>query len=266
MVSTQSFLCNPWILTGDRAYAMAHEFPGAQVVALDQPREIENKMPTNITFEPRDVNEKLTPHYNAYDVVHSRFVAHSVRSYRQLLDEAAKCLKPGGIAIFIEGDLDVFEEDQKTIVEPASENNPNGSYLQRWTQGQAVPHFQFPKSSTFIAVRRSQIARCNLRDVDDSPETLDKGLWHLGVYDPKICFNGSVFTPTSPWPSSKRSCYFSAHFRLLIISFLGTLPEEDLHFKIAGVLMRQNFKVSGSVLNLYQHNTKTRELVYGRYF
>jgi hypothetical protein len=70
----------------------------------------------------------------------------------------------------------------------------------------------------------AQVKRCGINDSDDCPETLDKGLWQFDGYDPQSCGVGSIFTPTSPWPR-------------------GTMEEENIHFKVAGVLMRQNLKV-----------------------
>jgi len=117
-------------------------------------------------------------------------------------------LRPGGVAIFMEGDFDLLAEDQRVIQEPASDANPNGSDLQRWMQ----------------AVRMAQVKRCSVTDSDDSPETLDKGLWQFEQYDPSTCAVASLFTPTSPW-------------------ITGDMEEETIHFKVAGVLMRQNLKM-----------------------
>lgn len=74
----------------------------------------------------------------------------------------------------------------------------------------------------------AQVKRCSINDSDDCPETLDKGLWQFEGYDHQACGVGSIFTPTSPWPR-------------------GTMEEENIHFKVAGVLMRQNLKVSHAV-------------------
>jgi SAM-dependent methyltransferase len=114
---------------------MAHEFPGADVVVVDQVRQVEEVMPANVTFQAYDPEKGLAPHHDQYDLVQARFVAHDIKSYRCILAEAPKCLRPGGVVIFIEGDLDIYEEDQKTCVAPVSENNPHGSHLQRWMQG-----------------------------------------------------------------------------------------------------------------------------------
>jgi hypothetical protein len=82
--------------------------------------------------------------------------------------------------------------------------------------------------------------RCAPSSIDDTAQTLDKGLWQLNVCDPTECFNGEIFTPVSPWVSGTSKLRTPGIFSVL----LGTFPEEDLHFKIAGVLMRQGLKAS----------------------
>jgi hypothetical protein len=59
------------------------------------------------------------------------------------------------------------------------------------------------RTNQSIAVRRAQIRRCSLLGSDDSPETLDEGLWQLDIYDPSSCHTASIFTPVTPWPESK---------------------------------------------------------------
>lgn len=103
---------------------------------------MEGNLPLGIEFRRHDVNDGLAPFYDEFDVVHCRCVASGIESYRNLLQEAVKCLRPGGIAIFIEGDFDLFTPDQKTIQEPASDTNPNGSWLQRWMQGMSASLIQ----------------------------------------------------------------------------------------------------------------------------
>lgn len=56
-----------------------------------------------------------------------------------------------------------------------------------------------------LGARKAQVQRCALSGVDDSPETLDKGLWQFGVYEPHTCATGAIFTPVCPWPGSKYS-------------------------------------------------------------
>lgn len=64
--------------------------------------------------------------------------------------------------------------------------------------------------TSFLGIRQAQIRICKLSGVDDSPETLDKGLWQFNLFDPQTCAAGSIFTPVGPWPSSKSSLTIKA--------------------------------------------------------
>ncbi|KAG8819119.1 hypothetical protein FRC17_010601 [Serendipita sp. 399] len=196
------------------ALEFSTEYSKVKVMAIDETPQMTDKLPSNLEFQQHDVNEGLELYYDSYDIVHCRCIGAGITSYRQLLTEVFKCLRPGGVALFIEGDFDLLAENQMTIIEPASDSNPNGSWLQRWVQ----------------TVRKGQVRLCHLRDSDDSPETLDRGLWQFDLYEPSTCGTGSIFTPVSPWPESD-------------------LAEESLHYKVVGVLMRQNLK-------LFLHSTQ----------
>jgi len=114
---------------------MASTYPRARVVAIDQASQLPEDLPANVRWERHDVNQGLEPYHGQFDLVHVRCIGSGITSYRALLKEASKCLKPGGLAIFLEGDFDLFDEDQDTILAPVSDSNPNGSYLQKWMQG-----------------------------------------------------------------------------------------------------------------------------------
>lgn len=86
----------------------------------------------------------------------------------------------------------------------------------------------------------AQVHRRGIIDSDNSPELLDIGLWQFDAYEPSSCYTASVLTPITPWP---RSMITSPSFTTFANYSSGDLQEEDLHFKVAGVLMRQNLKV-----------------------
>jgi hypothetical protein len=114
---------------------MANEYDNLRVDAIDLMSQITSHIPPNVRFRIHNVNKGLEPYYGQYDVVHMRCVGSGIESYRRLLVEASKCLKPGGVAIFMEGDFDLWAENRETLQVPASDENPNGSWLQRWMQG-----------------------------------------------------------------------------------------------------------------------------------
>ncbi|PVG03394.1 S-adenosyl-L-methionine-dependent methyltransferase [Serendipita vermifera] len=194
--------------SGRWALDMATEHENLRVDAIDVTSHITAQLPPNVVYQHYNVNDGLAPYYGKYDIVHVRCVGSGIMSYRGLLEEASKCLKPGGLAIFMEGDFDLWSEDRRSLQVPASDENPNGSWLQRWMQ----------------AVRMAQVRRCKITESDNSPETLDKGLWQFGCYDENTCGVAGIYTPISPWVQSD-------------------IPEEQVHYRITGVLMRQNLKL-----------------------
>jgi hypothetical protein len=118
---------------------MASVYTHIQVVAIDQASQLPEERPGNVDWRRHDVNLGLEQYHEQYDIVHVRCIGAGITSYRGLLEEASKCLKPGGLAIFIEGDFDLFDENQREILEPAGESKPDGCYLQKWMQGSFHP-------------------------------------------------------------------------------------------------------------------------------
>jgi hypothetical protein len=114
---------------------MASVYTHIQVVAIDQASQLPEERPGNVDWRRHDVNLGLEEYHGQYDIVHVRCIGAGITSYRGLMEEASKCLKPGGLAIFIEGDFDLFDENQREILEPAGGTNPDGCYLQKWMQG-----------------------------------------------------------------------------------------------------------------------------------
>ncbi|PVG00590.1 hypothetical protein CPB86DRAFT_180004 [Serendipita vermifera] len=198
--------------SGQWAFDMVAEYDNLRIDAVDLVSQITSQLQgqllPQVVFRSHDINEGLKPFYGEYDIVHARCIASGLKSYRQLLVEAFRCLKQGGLAIFIEDDFDLWNEDRTALQSPATEDDPNGSWLQRWLQ----------------AIRHIQVNRCGIKDSDDSPETLDKGLWQLEGYDPDTCGVASIFAPIGAWTESD-------------------ISEEALHYHVTGVLMRQDLKM-----------------------
>ena len=113
---------------------MSADHPQTRIVGIDQAAQMPDKLPANVEFQLHNANQGLQSYYGAFDIVHARFIGGGITSYRAFIQEASKCVKPGGLAIFLEGNFDLVKEDQRTIQEPASDSNPNGSWLQRWLQ------------------------------------------------------------------------------------------------------------------------------------
>ncbi|KAG8906971.1 hypothetical protein FRB99_005613 [Tulasnella sp. 403] len=116
--------------SGIWAIEMAKRFPHVQVVGIDlAPPNLSQEVPPNCRFECRDVNNGLRDLKEApFDVVHVRCVCVGITDYREFLkDEVLAILRPGGIFLSIEGDLQTFNEFREPITakhedEPAKGN------------------------------------------------------------------------------------------------------------------------------------------------
>ncbi|KAG8906972.1 hypothetical protein FRB99_005614 [Tulasnella sp. 403] len=116
--------------SGIWAIEMAKKFPHVQVVGIDLARpNVSQKVPPNCRFECRDINNGLKNLTEApFDVVHVRCVSPGIADYRDFLkDEVLAILRPGGVFLSIEGDIQTFNEFKEPIIarnegEPAQGN------------------------------------------------------------------------------------------------------------------------------------------------
>jgi 2-polyprenyl-3-methyl-5-hydroxy-6-metoxy-1,4-benzoquinol methylase len=93
---------------------MARRYPHASVVGIDltpPPLDV-SSIPSNLRFEIDDVNKGLRHFYNHVDVVHVRCIISGIQDYATMMKETEKCLKPGGLVIFMDGDLRILSQDQ----------------------------------------------------------------------------------------------------------------------------------------------------------
>jgi len=49
--------------------------------------------------------------------------------------EAAKCVKPGGVFLLVEGDFEMYAEDTMHLLEPNDAQFPDGSWVARFFYG-----------------------------------------------------------------------------------------------------------------------------------
>jgi hypothetical protein len=66
-----------------------------------------------------------------FDVVHIRLVAPGLKNFRKTMQDAAMCLKPGGIILWLDLDYNLYSTDAFNYLPVASELIPSGAWLQR---------------------------------------------------------------------------------------------------------------------------------------
>lgn len=71
--------------------------------------------PPNCRFECDDVNLGLAHYKGCFDVVNARCISTGITDFRKLVDEIADVLRPGGVFLSIDGDMELFDENFRPI-------------------------------------------------------------------------------------------------------------------------------------------------------
>lgn len=197
--------------TGVWTMDMAREFPHAEVVGVDlAPVPIDPEtLPPNCRFEIDDINLGLDHLKDTFDVVHVRFVGSGLKDFKKTMDDASRCLKPGGIALWIEADWNTYAEDQRVCIPLAleeDEENPDQgerSWFQR------------------IVFEMGRGMRMGNSDLDGMFKAMDYGLWDNKWIDPETCGMSSLYLPIGPWARGK------SHMDTQRLGYVGALMRQD---------------------------------------
>ncbi|KAH7096535.1 S-adenosyl-L-methionine-dependent methyltransferase [Auriculariales sp. MPI-PUGE-AT-0066] len=120
---------------GQWAESMGREFPHADVIGFDLVLpQTEIASPVNCTFLQGDINDGLPQYHGQFDVVHARSILPGVRDVSWFVDELARLLRPGGVMIMGDGDLQLYDdatsnsepEGTSAPASPVAEPGPDG--------------------------------------------------------------------------------------------------------------------------------------------
>lgn len=193
--------------TGVWSLEMAKAYPRARVVGIDLapvPIDPETK-PPNCTFEIDNINNGLTHFDKQFDVINARLIGFGLQNFRKSMVDVARCLKPGGIVIWLDGDYDLYWGYPPKYMPPYSEAYPEGSGLQR----------------IFYETRRAATAKGS--DIFGMSLALDEGLWQQSdILDPATCQTASLLLPMGEWMKSDDIN------EAQLLGFVGKLMRQDI--------------------------------------
>lgn len=190
---------------------MARENPHSNVRGVDLVPCPATDVPSNCSFEIDDINCGLEHFYGQFDLVHARLVQIGIKSYSKMVDEVARCLKPGGLAIFIEGDLDLYDQDRTTILPIATYEGERPSDSHNLTTGLAslslteagrLRRKQWTQTSWLqrMIYEVGHIAQMSGSDIEEAKYVIENGFWDNPLFNSEQCGTGSLFLPLGPWP------------------------------------------------------------------
>ncbi|KAH6918517.1 S-adenosyl-L-methionine-dependent methyltransferase [Coprinopsis sp. MPI-PUGE-AT-0042] len=178
--------------SGQWAIDMADEFPSAEVLGLDicpiQPR-----------FEICDLEDAFLPYPSAsFDLIHARDIQLGVRDYPRLLKEIARLLRPGGLVLLIESDLEpvVAQEGSSSTVNVASHGSVGASFHTLWSVFREC--LKGPPSSS-SAAKRDHSGSSKHSEIDPMrPRHLSRMLADTGLYEAITTRQANI--PVGFWP------------------------------------------------------------------
>lgn len=93
---------------------MAKKYEHCSVVGVDlAPTPFDPSLfPPNLTFEIDDVNKGLDHFFNKFHLIHIRCVGTGIHNYAKMMEEIEKCLRPGGLVIYLDADTRILTQDQ----------------------------------------------------------------------------------------------------------------------------------------------------------
>ncbi|KAF2143923.1 uncharacterized protein K452DRAFT_285963 [Aplosporella prunicola CBS 121167] len=97
--------------TGIWAVEMGDTYPSADVLGVDLSPIQPHWVPPNVRFVVDDAEDQWLHPSNHFDLVHARNMTYAIKDYPKLMDQAMRCLSPGGWIEFQELDYIVRSDD-----------------------------------------------------------------------------------------------------------------------------------------------------------
>lgn len=127
-----------------RAIEMAKQYPHASIIGVDlAPTPLDLSLcPPNITFQIDDITQGLTHFHGQFDVVHAQCISGGIQRFEEMMEDIERCLKPGGIAIFVDGDRTIYSTDRLHSAKfPEEVPKEEGSWFKKVVRGIALHWF-----------------------------------------------------------------------------------------------------------------------------
>ncbi|KAG8741170.1 hypothetical protein FRC10_003215 [Ceratobasidium sp. 414] len=191
------------IFTADGTWVkeMAAEFEHVDFVSLDVVPLVPHSPCANIAFEVYDVYNGFAEPDASFDIVHTRRTVSQIRDYHAFLREVDRVLKPGGLLLFGQLEVEVYE-----YLPPTASTNKSAPYPDPIPPSPQIilAHSSLPVMSRGMSMLRDSLTaqQCSVHMWRDLPALLLPGstLWQISNDSAELFESGPIpnATPHPP--------------------------------------------------------------------
>ena len=159
---------------------MGDKYPATEIIGVDISASVPAFVPPNVQFELDDVEDEWT-FRKPFDLIHSRYMAGSIRNWPGLIGQCFENLSPGGWIEMIDFDIDYYSEDGSLTADHALRRWLTTSYdAETKTQRSLRPGKQLAQWIRDAGFENVQVVRTPL-PLGRWPK--DKKLKQIGLYN-----------------------------------------------------------------------------------
>lgn len=214
---------------------MAYEFPHVDFLGVDLIPCPAADAPSNVSFEIDDINHGLEHFAGKFDLVHARMISFGIKNYRKTMEEISRCVKPGGLVILMEADMELLGVDRMTVLPMAlTEREMLDARAEARISGPIPGLSNDDEDETSgVEMRGSWLqrllyemryaTRLNGSDFTCAEDAVDEGLWRMHIFDPDTCGASSLYIPITPWPQMRDQALSQQ------LKYAGSLMRQDIY-------------------------------------
>lgn len=117
-------------------------------------------------------------------MIHGHFLSARIQDYHETMKDVHACLKPGGIALWIDIDYDLYQGMDFKYLQVGSDKNPSGSWCGRFLYGMCTYQDYCSPPDEKTELQRIP-GRGGNSHIKFMAESIDEGMWDDPLIDPE---------------------------------------------------------------------------------
>lgn len=153
---------------------IADKYPSAEVIGMDISPVQPQWVPPNLNYEVDDLEQEWLYKSDLFDLIYVRFMFMAIRDWPAMLEQAYRCVRPGGYVELAELRLDPVSADP---------SRPSAPTVREWNRIQGGILRSKGIDMTIALKFKQMLIEAGFEDVREEVMELPWGAWHP---DPKL--------------------------------------------------------------------------------